>query len=543
MKIYKAVFILIISLGINHVYSQPDIVWAKIYSGPSNLQDSGVSLVTNSLGMVFVTGWSLTTGTNADIVTLRYNPVNGDSIWVSRYIGSGEDKVTSMFADNSFVYVTGWSFSPTRDIITIKYDANTGAQQWVRLYNGTGNGGDYGFAITADAAGNVYVAGRSDVGGAQKYTILKYDASGTMSAGWPVVYTGGVSTVFDEARALRVDASGAVYVTGRSGPAGAEDYLTIKINSSGVIQWVKKYNGTLNGEDFATSMVLDNTETNVFVGGYSFRAGGVQDYVVLKYSASTGDSLAAAIYNPNANTDILSAMARDNLNNIYVTGYSFASGTGFDYATIKYNSNLVQQWVARTTNSGNDFAYSISVNQSAGIVVVTGGSVGSGSAFDYLTVSYDINTGAQRWQRRENGSSNGNDYASAVVASDTDKVFVTGSATFTASGISYYTIRYSKVSGIKQISSEIPESFSLYQNYPNPFNPETSIEFDIPENSFVKLSVYDITGRELEILVNENLSPGRYSVLWNAEGYSSGVYFYRILSDGKQFTRKMIISR
>lgn len=545
MKINNHFFSVLFILSFLRIsaYAQPDIVWAKIYSGPSNLQDSSVSIVTNASGMVFVTGWSLTTTTNADIVTIRYNPNTGDSIWVSRYVGTGEDKVTALTADNNAVYVTGWSFTPSRDIITIKYNATTGAQMWVKTYNGTGNGGDYGFAIAVDVSGNVYVAGRSDIGGSQKYTILKYDASGNMATGWPYVYTGTLSTAFDEARAIRVDAAGNVYVTGRSGSAGSEDYLTLKLNSSGALQWTKKYNGTSNGEDVATAMVLDNTEANVFVGGYSFRIGGVQDYVTIKYSASTGDSLAAAIYNPNANIDILTAMTRDNSNNIYVTGFSFASSTGFDYATIKYNPNLVQQWVARTTNSGSDFPYSISINQAASILVVTGASIGSGTQYDYLTISYDINTGAQRWQRRENGGTSTNDYASAVVASDTERVYVTGSATFGASGVSYYTLRYSKISGVLQISSEIPEEFSLYQNFPNPFNPYTSIRFDLPVSSHVKLSVFDIMGREITILVNEPLEVGKYDTQWDATGYPSGVYFYRIVTSDQIVTKKMILNK
>lgn len=101
------------------------------------------------------------------------------------------------------------------------------------------------------------------------------------------------------------------------------------------------------------------------------------------------------------------------------------------------------------------------------------------------------------------------------------------------------------VIGIQKISSEIPGTFALYNNYPNPFNPETIIKFDIPasnqKNTFVTLKIYDITGRETAVLVNENLSPGTYSASWNAAEFSSGIYFYRI--DAGQFsqTRKMIL--
>lgn len=96
--------------------------------------------------------------------------------------------------------------------------------------------------------------------------------------------------------------------------------------------------------------------------------------------------------------------------------------------------------------------------------------------------------------------------------------------------------------GIQNISSAIPEKFELYQNYPNPFNPVTKIKFDIPKNIIVKIKIYDILGREVETLVNEKLVPGKYEIDWQAANYPSGVYFYRIETDGEfEKTGKMIL--
>lgn len=538
--------ILILYLCSPDLFSQPNTIWAKIYNGPANQQDSAVGVSLNSAGNVFVTGWSIGTGTSSDIVTLRYNPDTGDTIWVNRYNGTPgtlEDKVSAITSDNNAVYVTGWSFTPSRDIVTIKYDAATGNRLWVKTYNGTGNGGDYGFAIAVDASGNVYVTGRSDVGGAQKFTTLKYDSAGNMVAGWPSIYTGGISTTFDQAQAIKVDGSANVFVTGKSGTAGTENFLTLKINSNGTVAWAKGYNGPVNGEDNALALVLDNTAANVFVGGYGFRTGVVQDYVTIKYNASTGDSVAAATYNgPPSSTDQMTAMAIDNSNNVYVTGFSSAVGSGLDYATLKYNSSLVQQWVQRTTNSGSDFPYFIAVENASGNVYVTGSSVGSGTGFDYLTISY-YSTGALNWEKRENSSTSGNDYASGIAVQDTERVFVTGSANFSGTGVAFYTLRYSKISAIDPISTIIPSGFNLNQNYPNPFNPVTSIRFDIPKVSFVQVTVHDVMGRVVENLVNEQLRAGEYMVKWDAVRFSSGIYFYSIAADGYQITKKMILTK
>lgn len=97
--------------------------------------------------------------------------------------------------------------------------------------------------------------------------------------------------------------------------------------------------------------------------------------------------------------------------------------------------------------------------------------------------------------------------------------------------------------GIKQIGSEVPGKFSLSQNYPNPFNPETKIKFDIAKASFTKIAVYDLLGREIKVLVNENIQPGAYETNWEASGYPSGVYFYSMKTDSYAETRKMILTK
>lgn len=95
--------------------------------------------------------------------------------------------------------------------------------------------------------------------------------------------------------------------------------------------------------------------------------------------------------------------------------------------------------------------------------------------------------------------------------------------------------------GIINISSEIPQQFLLTQNYPNPFNPVTKIEFSVPDSEKIKLTVYDIQGRELEVLADQYLAAGVYKAEWDASMYSSGVYFYRIQAGGFTDLKKMIL--
>lgn len=95
--------------------------------------------------------------------------------------------------------------------------------------------------------------------------------------------------------------------------------------------------------------------------------------------------------------------------------------------------------------------------------------------------------------------------------------------------------------GIEPISNEIPGKYNLEQNYPNPFNPSTNIKFSIPKLAGVKLAVYDMLGREVEALVNQQLTPGTYEVSWNAAKFSSGIYFYRLYSGEINLIKKMTL--
>jgi hypothetical protein len=101
---------------------------------------------------------------------------------------------------------------------------------------------------------------------------------------------------------------------------------------------------------------------------------------------------------------------------------------------------------------------------------------------------------------------------------------------------------------LNQISGNIPESFRLDQNYPNPFNPTTKIKFDIPNlikgNQIpVQLRVYDVLGKQVAVIVNQNLSAGSYEYEWDASELTTGVYFYTLETEGFRETRKMVLAK
>jgi hypothetical protein len=104
----------------------------------------------------------------------------------------------------------------------------------------------------------------------------------------------------------------------------------------------------------------------------------------------------------------------------------------------------------------------------------------------------------------------------------------------------YIKFKVDNTTGITGNTGNI-NGFQLAQNYPNPFNPETEINFTLPENNFVTLKVYDVSGRLIKELVNDFRTAGNYSVNFNASGIPSGIYFYKLESGSFTDVKKMIL--
>jgi uncharacterized delta-60 repeat protein len=541
--------IFLITLLTASSYSQVQQEWVQRYNGPGNGYDEAFCIAVEGSGNVYVTGWSTGSGTDYDYATIKYN-ADGVEQWVQRYNGPGNgyDEAFCIAVEGSGnVYVTGWSTgSGTNfDYATIKY-SESGVQQWVQRYNAPGNGWDEAHSLTLDNSGNVFVTGLCYGSGTSDYdyATIKYNSSGVQQ--WVQRYN-GPGNGWDEAYSLAVDGSGNVYVTGCSYGSGTYyDYATIKYNSSGVQQWVQRYNGPGNSADYAYSLAVDGSG-NVYITGYSVGSGTNFDYSTIKYNADGVQQWVQRYNGPGNSADYATSLAVDGSGNVYVTGWSVGNGTGEDYATIKYNTNGVQQWVQRYNGPGygDDEANFIAVDVT-GNVYVTGYSHGSG-IMNYATIKYNAN-GVQQWVQIYNGPGDSGDEATSLAVDGSSNVYVTGGSVGSGTGCDYATIKYSQQVGVKPISSEVPDRYALYQNYPNPFNPSTKIKFSIPLNkggerglSFVSLKIFDLLGHEVATLVNEQLKPGTYEVEWDGSNYPSGVYFCKLLTESFNQTNKMIL--
>ncbi|EQB62638.1 MAG: hypothetical protein RBG1_1C00001G0217 [candidate division Zixibacteria bacterium RBG-1] len=425
--------------------AQVDTAWVRRYNGPGNGQDEAVALAVDDSGNVYVTG----SGGNyfdLDYVTIKYAP-NGDTLWIRRYNGSGfsEDQARALAVDDSGnVYVTGFSgINPNYDYATIKY-APSGDTLWVRRYNGPGNSSDYATALEVDNIGFVYVTGFSDPDSTpynynHDYATIKYGPYGHTI--WVRRYN-GLENGEEAASALAVDDSGNVYVTGRSDGKGTGwDYAIIKYAPDGDTLWVRRYNGPGNSYDRANALTVDDSG-NVYITGYSFGSGTYSDYATIKY-APNGDTLWVRRYNgPVSQYDVALALAVDGSGNVYVTGYEEGIyPVDYDYATIKYASNGDTTWVRRHNGPGNsdDRARALAVDGSGNVYVT--GSGGSYPVNDFVTIKYAPD-GDTLWVRRYNRPGNSDDQALALAVDDNGNVCVTGRSRGLWTPYDYATIKY-----------------------------------------------------------------------------------------------------
>ncbi len=150
--------------------------------------------------------------------------------------------------------------------------------------------------------------------------------------------------------------------------------------------------------------------------------------------------------------------------------------------------------------------------------------------------------GGSTWAFRDSVPANTIEYTDLGLTPNTEYCYrVYATNCMSSSAYSNVTCATTTMTGINLSGLEIPKDFGLYQNYPNPFNPVTNIKFDIPKSSFVKITIFDVTGRKVTDLVNRELQPGAYTADWNASSYASGIYFYRIEAGEYVNEMKMVL--
>ena len=593
-------------------------IWMARYNGPGNGDDCANAIALDSSGNIYVTGSSLGTGTDYDYATIKYNSA-GVEQWVARYNGLGDsvDIATSIaVAADGGVGVTGYSGGAGTgfDYATIMYDTE-GNELWVARYDGPGHWVDAAHAATLDDSGNIYITGESWGGDIiwADYATIKYGPSGIQQ--WVARYNNtwayqGHS--IDIARDLAVDMNGNVSVTGGSLGYSAYDIQTIQYNSSGIAVWEARWDG-LNGEsDEGYALALDDAG-NVLVAGYSDM--GYPEFIAIKYNtAGQIDWFQTYGYAVN---DRAYDIAADAFGCIFVIGSSPYIGSTADYATIKYGPAGPEQWIERYNGPANgaDNARAVALD-AAGNAYVTGSSAGSGTGLDYATIKYaptvsltlaPINppiqipasggtfnytialannaitaTSCDVWcvATLPNGSTYGptlgpfrvrlqggeaisrertqtvpgrapagqysynayvGTYPSGIWSQDNFN-FTKSASGDRSSGIGEWT-NSGEPFDAERAAEIMPDEFALHRPHPNPFNPATVLGFELRAANRVSMRVYDTAGRLVASLVDGWREAGSHEVTFDGSRLASGVYVVRLDAGGQQASQKMVLMK
>jgi hypothetical protein len=380
-------------------------LWARSYRDNTNGYSQANAIALGPDGSVYVAGAARGSNNDQDFATVKYD-ANGDELWAVVYDYGGYDQAFALAVDaEGNAYVTGsGSTAPysTIDAITIKYD-NAGTQLWVAQYDGPDGGEDVPAAITVDSAGNVYVTGYTieantiayyQIG---DYITIKYNPDGEQL--WAAIHD-GPSTADDRAKAIAVDPSGNVYVTGShsynySVNSGTTvyydyDYATIKYNPDGQRLWLAVYNGKRPSPDVPTDLKLD-AAGNVYVTGTSENG-----IVTVKYDNAGHEQWIARVdggsYYDQTTRLALGASPGAAAEAVYVTGQS--GDYGNDILTFKLDANGTRQWLARYDGpagqyGGYDFPVGLGAD-TAGNVYVAGSVDSSTTGRDFAVLKYAV---------------------------------------------------------------------------------------------------------------------------------------------------------
>ncbi len=335
------------------VFGQLDTAWLRSIDGGTRNEDIFSDMYVDDSGNVYVTGMIITSGNYGDIFVQKFSP-DGVVLWNTVYDGRAheDDSASALVVDSiGNVYVCGWTTDTLadKDMVTLKL-SNSGELVWVRSWFRIFNGNDAAHAIALDRLGRVIVTGYcADSFNNIDYCTICYNAENGDTV-WVRYYNRTPENDEDIAYSICVDDSNNIYVTGTSYDDDTDyDIVTIKYRPNGTQAWLRrKNNWPWWGDDYGMKVIFDPVTNTIIVGGIVWDDNQDYNYFTMKYSRN-GDSLWARTYNryPANNEDLLSAVAVDQSGNVFVTGTSLDDVTDYDIATVSYSAIGGVRWSHR----------------------------------------------------------------------------------------------------------------------------------------------------------------------------------------------------
>ena len=315
-------------------------LWNAFYGGANNLGDSADAIALDTRGDLYVTGVTTEVGPGS-MTTVKYRS-DSTLLWASTLLFPGDTDdggIDIVAQDTTAVYACGWRHKSGYDVdyLVVKYDPLTGDTLWTRSYSRPGETDeDMPVAIALDRNGNVIVTGYSySTVTDYDYCTMKYAPDGTLI--WQRFYDYPPNHDEDRPMALAVDASNAVAVTGYSYSENTDyDIATVRYGTNGDTSFAVRYNRLPANSDDEGWAVVTDPFNNVYVTGFSYDTGSDYDYTMLKYNSS-GTQLWLQRYDHSNCDDEAYAMALDSALNVYVTGFTVDPVNDDDILTVKLN--------------------------------------------------------------------------------------------------------------------------------------------------------------------------------------------------------------
>ncbi len=543
MKLYHLAAITILSLMIiwNMASSQITQEWLARYSYGAG-QAKALSL--DDSGNIFITGNSA-----SDIATIKYSP-EGDTLWVSRFAGGGNDfeQVYDIQADHegdviiglTAKYFVGQGLS--KDFVTIKYHGEDGAENWVNIWENpyAPDNDDDPHDVEVDAANMVYVTGRvfhgsssTPAGTGFDWLTMCYWPHGLVH--WEERWDGNISG--DRADEVEVTPDGVTFVVGSTYRSGYYELRIVKYDWYGG-DWERYYDAY--GYQPYGRLAIDSLQNSYVAAAIGIA--GSKELFVLKYDSLGTLEFESTYSFPESEDNVPISIVTDSQGYpIVLCEISLESG-GSRTHIIKYNPDGDTLWTA-TPNPGSTWQHpsAIALDEQDNIYIT-----GSLGLYDVMKFGPD---GEMLWEVGIEGASSfgGVD----IEIDDYNNIYVLGGI-----GMDFGTVKFSQNTGIEdeQIASH-PAEFALYGNHPNPFNPMTAISFNLPVASEVRLDVFDINGRNVGArraspLSGSGTTPttgfypaGTHQITFDGSGISSGIYIYRLTAGDFNGVGKMVLMK
>ncbi|HEX8577672.1 MAG TPA: SBBP repeat-containing protein [Flavobacterium sp.] len=363
--------------------------WIIQIDGSAGYQDFATALQLDGSGNVYITG-AITNDTISMMSDLFFKKYNSSGVlqWTNTYDGFNlYDCGTDILVNTGgTMAVVGSSFntSGNLDFVTIFYNSS-GVQQWANRYAHSSGFDDVPVRIVKSGTG-VAVAGAVKTGASSySWAALVYRSNGVLNS--TTISSGGTSGI-EEVRGMVTDANGFIYLAGFT-PTVSDgyDYDVIKLDSNLVIQWERTYDA--NGSDDKATAIQVSSTGDVYVTGYSNDNVEQHNYLTLKYNSS-GSLIWTRTFNDSLNGDDEAyAMTMDNSGKIYITGNAHTSLSQMDYHTIKYDTAGTVEWSIDFDGETHlhDRATNIAIDP-FGAIVVTGTSEITAGVYEYATVRY-----------------------------------------------------------------------------------------------------------------------------------------------------------